>query len=158
MNSKLSTIMMVVFAAGFGGLGGWVLGKPAPPVTSATMQHDAPNLAIQAEKPCRSGAFMDADKILGAVLEANTLLPAKASEGAKKQLDFILFVTLKQAKEEAHCIAGIVPSGYEQTFIETLQKSIALARARQLSPDLIKIAQDAISVLKAGKPSLSEKR
>jgi hypothetical protein len=109
--------------------------------------------ALQASSKCRAGAFMDAEKIIGAIVGASEKLPADTPPGARDHLHAALFVALKQAKAEAHCVAGVLPYGYDRTFINTIRRGINLAKLRGLNKDFVQIGEDAIVILQAGKPS-----
>jgi hypothetical protein len=145
--------------AGLGAFGGWWLSQPAKPAMDMDgMNHSSAAVtttvtALQASSKCRAGAFMDAEKIIGAIVGASEKLPANTPPGARDHLHAALFVALKQAKDEAHCVAGVLPYGYDRTFINTIRRGMNLAKLRGLNKDFVQIGEDAIVILTAGKPS-----
>jgi len=106
---------------------------------------------VQAEFACRSGAYMQASAILGSLLEVSRQLPADTPERARQELDGILYVAMKQARAEVHCVAGTLPRGYDRALAETMQHSVALARSRGLSQDVQNLGLDTEQALRANK-------
>lgn len=115
-------------------------------------QHDMEHHSVTLEIACRGNAFMDADKLLGSLVEIGYSLPANVSEEVKGHLDAMLYVTLGQAREEVSCIKEGLAFGYEDDLIETLRASVELAELRGLGDSVAEIGLDVITVLEQAYP------
>jgi hypothetical protein len=97
---------------------------------------------LQTAKPCRTGAFLEADRILGSVINISRLLPANTPEGARAELDSILYTALQQAHSELHCVAGVLTHDFDRAFAETIRRAVALAQQRKLSRDVVALGEE----------------
>jgi hypothetical protein len=106
----------------------------------------------QTTQPCRAGAFLEADRILGSVIAVNFALPDETPLAARAELDSILYTGLQQAKSEVHCVAGVLTHGYDKAYAETIKKAVALAQQRKLSKDVIALGEEVVVALQANQP------
>jgi hypothetical protein len=118
-------------------------------VTHATHATD-PKIP-QTTHACRTGAYLEADRILGSVIGASLALPADTPPAVRMELDSILYTGLQQAKSEVHCVAGVLTHGYDRAYAETIEKAVMLARQRELSKDVVALGEDVIAELRANR-------
>jgi hypothetical protein len=111
----------------------------APPV-----QEIAPPQTAQS---CRQGAFMEAEKILGSVVNVDRLLPKETPEVARAELDSILYTALKMARSEMHCVSGVLTNGFDRSFADTARRAVALAKARGLKKDVVLLGEEIVQQL-----------
>jgi hypothetical protein len=102
---------------------------------------------------CRSGAFVEASRIVNSVVEIAQALPANTPERTRAELDTVLYTALKQAKSEVHCVTGGLSYGYERSYAAVISRGIALARSRQLSSDVLDLGDSVVAALLANKAS-----
>jgi hypothetical protein len=113
--------------------------------TNAASQQDPPQTA----RSCRMGAFLEADRILGSVVNISRLLPPDTPEGARAELDSILYTALQMARSELHCVNGVLTHGFDRSFAETTRRAVGLAKARNLSKDVVTLGEEVIAQLEA---------
>jgi hypothetical protein len=150
MKINLQIIVIAIGSVALGATSTWLLTQPSKTHDMTTMQHTmTPN--SRAKPACRNNAFLDADKLIGAVLEIAKNLPTETSQATRQQLDFVLFISLKQAREEVHCVKNSLARGYDKTFSNTIRDGMNLAKMRGLSEDVLTIAKETLEALKVNK-------
>ena len=111
----------------------------------------------QAKVACRNGAFVEASSIVGSTVEIMRTLPPQVPTRAREELDSTLYVALKQARAEVHCVAGTLTHGYERSFADTIRHGVETARIRGLGPDVIALGQTTVAILEANVPTTPPK-
>jgi len=99
---------------------------------------------------------MDADKILGSVINISQRLPSDAAVGVWLDLDSILYTTVMQAASEVHCVAGGLRHGYEQPLARTLRHAASLARVRKLDTKVAETAERTALITEVNQPVAHE--
>ena len=95
---------------------------------------------------CRSGAFLDAIRLMNSAMRAHDALRqsgntnTNATSVAQAELGSVLAVAIKQAREEYHCVQGTLALGYDVSYAETVKRAALVAQAMRLSPSVIATA------------------
>jgi hypothetical protein len=125
----------------------------APPTKQHPHDHDhdarAPLPAgATLSTACRQGAFLEASSIINSLVEVYRALPPNAPPTVLIELDSALYVALKQANADAHCVAGGLRHGYDQSFAEILERGATVAEMRGLKADVVAPARAAAQRLR----------
>lgn len=105
-----------------------------------------------AKTTCRQGAFVEAASIINSVVDLALALPSETKTQTRAVLDTVLTTAIKQAHSEVYCVAGVLRFGYERTYADTLRHGVALAKARGLPGDLIRIGNEVAVTLERNRP------
>jgi hypothetical protein len=109
--------------------------------------------ARAAPRWCRSGAFLDAIKLMNSAMHARDALrqsnanAADANSVAQAELGSVLAVAIKQASEEYHCVQGALSHGYDVSYGETVKRAAVVAQAMRLPPSIIVTARELVNQL-----------
>lgn len=101
---------------------------------------------------CRSGAFLDAIKLMNSAMRAHDALGrsnADAANVAQAELGSVLSVAIKQASEEYHCVRGALGHGYDVSYGETIRRAAVVAQAMRLPPSVVATARELASQLES---------
>ena len=99
---------------------------------------------------CRSGAFVDAIKLMNSAMRAHDALArsnADAANVAQAELGSVLSVAIKQASEEYHCVRGALTHGYDVSYGETIKRAAVVAQAMRLPPSVFTTARKLVKAL-----------
>jgi hypothetical protein len=101
---------------------------------------------------CQAGAFLDAISLLNAAVRASRHTPQEAAI-AQAELDSILRLSLKQAKNAYPCARGTLAQGYDVSYAETVRMAGAHLATRKAPRDTVALANDlAKAILASGAP------
>jgi hypothetical protein len=135
---------------------------------NGTNQHDhdhapsaLPSGSVAAVR-CRSGAFVEAAAMLNSIMEIAAALPADSPRAAnhdprqariRHEIDVLLYIALKQAHDEVHCVQGVLTHGYDRSFREIIARATTLVRTRGLKRDVIALGQATLQMLDSAAPA-----
>jgi hypothetical protein len=112
----------------------------ADTATDATAQ--PAQSAVEAPRWCRSGAFLDAIKLMNSAMRAHESLAQQNAAVARAELGSILSVAIKQASDEFHCVQGTLTHGYDASYGDAVRRAATTAQAMRLSAEVVNIARE----------------
>jgi hypothetical protein len=90
---------------------------------------------------CRSGAFIDALKLMNSIMSVRDSLRKETAAHAVSELGSMLSTAIKQASDEYPCVEDTLTGGYDSMYATTVKRAAVVAQAMRLPPDVVGMAR-----------------